>query len=257
MGFTPLEKDFWILGFVGHLLLLLVLLIRRRCFRFPIFTSLIGYQLLISPILFLVSRHGTPHAYFVAYWLCAAGDFGLQLALVAEIAASICRMNGSWIKAARGELWTWATAGMAVAAVACLLIAPPLIAGLDLWDLRTTLFSSLLICQLVLGVSMTANRLRLQRSRHVMSLGQGLALWAAIAVVGDALKVATGWRHEFAIFDQIRMCVYLLDLGFWTFSFCLPERKPALFLDRVSYTTVLPNAAASLVKHPATLGDLQ
>lgn len=255
MKFTRLEEAFWILGFAGHLLLLLILLVRRRWCHFPTFTWLIGYQLVISVILFLAFKYGTPHVYFVGYWLCAAGDFGLQLALVIEIAGSICRMNGAWVQTSKKGLWIWTGSGIAVAVGVCLTIAPPSIYGVDLWDLRASLFSSLLTCQLVLAVSTTANRLRLQRSSQVIALGQGLALWAAIAVVGDALKVATGWRHEFAIFDQIRMCVYVFDLGFWALAFWRPEKHPDLSPGKIDYTTLVQSAGASLAKTSFILGD--
>lgn len=239
MVFTTLEETFWILGFAGHLLLLFVLLVRRRWRHFPVFTGMIASQVVITIILFFVSRHGTPHTYFVAYWLCATADFFLQVGLVVEIASCICQLNGVWVQSAKRGLWTWVAVGLLVAAGTCLIMRPPSVSGLDLWDLRGTLFSSLLTCMLVLSVSATANRLHLQRSGHVMALAQGLALWAAIAVAGDVLKVATGWRHDFVIFDQARLCIYLFDLAFWVFNFWRPEKTPVLSFASATFNNAL------------------
>ena len=257
MNFTALDQILWVLGFVGHLLLLFVLLIRHRWLNFPVFTTMVASQVTITVVLFLVSRHGTSHTYFVAYWLCAIADFTLQVALVIEVASSICQMNGVWIQTAKRGLWTWVAAGVVIAGGTCFAIRPPSMSVLDKWDLRGTLFTSLLTCMLVLGVSMTANRLHLQRSSHVMALAQGLALWAAMAVAGDALKVATGWRYELAAFDQARSCVYLFDLAFWTLCFWRPEKLPALSFARVDFNNaVFQSTCASLANPRVTAGDL-
>lgn len=239
MRFTRLEETFWLLGFIGHVTLLSVLLIRNKWHRFPVFTGLIAYQLAESPFLFLVSRYGTPHAYFMSYWFGAVADYVLQLGLTIELAVLLCRRDGTWIRSARSGLFRWALVGVLSAAVMSLRIAPPSTTGLDLWDLRVTLFTSLLTCLLVVGVSVTSNRLRLQRGNHVMALGQGLALWAGIAVLGDVLKVATGWRHELPIFDQIRMVVYLSDLVFWSFTFWHPATDPTPFYEQIDSLTEL------------------
>ena len=257
MNFKALDQIFWVLGFVGHLFLLFVLLIRRRWLRFPVFTTMFASQVIITVVLFLVSRYGTSHTYFVAYWLCATADFTLQVALMIEVASSICRMNGVWLQTAKRGLWTWVAAGVIIAAGTCFAIRPPSMSVLDLWDLRGTLFTSLLTCMLVLGVSMTANRLHLQRSGHVMALAQGLALWTAIAVAGDALKVATGWRYELTIFDQTRSCIYLFDLVFWTISFWRPGKVPALSFASIDFNNaVLQSTCASLANPRVTAGDL-
>ena len=256
MGLTKLEATLWILGFVGHAVLLFILVARGRWRSYPVFTSLAAYQLATSILLCVVFQRGTHHAYFVSYWLCAVGDYGLQIALVLEIAGTVCRRNGMWVRTARKKLWIGAAAGVAIATCLCLMVAPPSTSGFDLWDLRASLFSSLLTCELVLSVSITANRLWLQRRNHVMALGQGLALWASVAVLGDVLKVATGWRHDFVIFDQIRMFVYLADLAFWSFAFWVPEKASAAPFDNMNYTALANSTYAALADPRRQVGEL-
>jgi len=67
MGLTILDNALWVAGFVGHVALLAVLLVRSRWRNFPVFTSLIAYQAAVTVTLFLVSRYGSRQAYFLWY----------------------------------------------------------------------------------------------------------------------------------------------------------------------------------------------
>ncbi len=227
MGLTNLEIALWAAGFVGHLALLAVLLVRSRWRKFPVFTSLIAYQGAVTLALFLISRHGSEHTYFVAYWSLALGDYCFQVALVFEIARNVLRSVGTWVQDARRAFLLWSAVGTLLAAGLCLTISPPALSGLDLWEVRATLFTSLLTCELFLSISVAANRLGIPWRSHVMALGQGLVAWAAIAVAGDVAHVATGWRKELVLFDQTRMYVYLGTLLLWIVSFWRPEVEPA------------------------------
>ena len=86
-----------------------------------------------------------------------------------------------------------------------------------------------------------------------MALGQGLALWAAVAVLADVCKVATGWRHEFPVFDQVRMIVYFADLVFWIVAFWRPARNVASFVEQTDYMAVLKDTCAPLAE-PRAIG---
>ena len=224
MSVTALESILWAAGFIGHVALLAVLF-GRSCWRtFPIFTSMIAYQIMVSAALFGISRYGSHHAYFLGYWLFALGDYSFQIALILEIARSVFRSTGTWVRVARREILLWSALGTLLAAGLCLALSPPTITGLDLWEMRATLFTSLLTCELFVAVSAAANRWGLRWQSHAMTLGEGLAAWASVAVLGDVAHFATGWRKELSIFDQTRMCVYIAVLLMWIISFWHPER---------------------------------
>ena len=225
MSPTGLANILWAAGFVGHVALLAVLFGRSRWRTFPFFTSMIAYQVVVTLALFLIFRHGSRHAYFLAYWLFALGDYCFQVALVFEIARHVLRSTGTWVRDAGNDLLLWSTIGTVLAAGLCFVLSPPSMTGLDLWEVRATLFTSLLTCELYVSVSALANQFGLRWQSHVMALGQGLAAWAVIAVLGDVVHFATGWRKELVIFDQTRMYVYLAALLFWIISFWQPERE--------------------------------
>jgi len=209
MGLSNLEIALWAAAFVGHLALLAVLLVRSRWHKFPVFTSLIAYQGAVTLALFLISRQGSQHTYFVAYWSLALGDYCFQVALVFEIARNVLRSVGTWVQDARTAFLLWSAVGTLLAAGLCLTITPPALSGLDLWEIRATLFTSLLTCELFLSISVAANRLGIPWRSHVMALGQGLVAWAAIAVAGD---VATwrrgGVRSLFSSTKPVCMCIW-------------------------------------------------
>ena len=227
MNVTTLQNVLWAAGFIGHVALLAVLLGRSRWRTFPLFTSMIAYQIMVSLALFLISRYGSHHAYFLGYWILALGDYAFQVALVFEIARHVFRPAGTWVRDTRRDLVLWSATGTLFAAGLCFALSPPAVKGLDLWVFRATLFTSLLTCELFVSVSAAANRLALRWRSHVMTLGAGLAAWAVIAVLGDVAHFATGWRKELLIFDQVRMYVYLGVLFFWVVSFWQPEEEHA------------------------------
>ena len=186
---------------------------------------MIAYQVAVTLALFLISRYGSHRAYFLGYWILALGDYGFQVALVFEIARHVLRSTGTWVRAARKDVLLWSTTGTLLAAGLCFTLSPPAVKGPDLWELRASLFTSLLTCELFVSVSAAANRLRLRWRSHVMTLGAGLAAWAVFAVIGDVAHFAIGWRKEFFLFDRIRMYVYLGVILSWVVSFWQSEEE--------------------------------
>ncbi len=227
MNSASLENFLWAASFVGHAALLIVLLVRRRWRGTPVFTAAICYQLLESALLFVLSRHAAAHTYYVAYWTLAVGDYGLQVALIFELARIVLRPVGMWVRDARRGFLAWSAAGTLLAAGLAMTVAPPAMKGVDLWDARALVFTSLLTCELFLAMSASANRLGLAWRSHVMAIGQGLTVWAAIALLGDLGHVVLGPGKSFVMLDDLREFAYLGVLAFWTVSLWLPEKARA------------------------------
>ena len=236
-----LESFLWGAGFVGHLVLLTVLLLRRRARSFPVFTSLIAYEAMTTVILFLSSRTGfAGGAYKTAYWILAPGDFIFQIALILEMASIVLRPSGSLAGIAKKAFLIWSVAGVTVAGLVSWAIVLPSLTAADLWGVRATVFTSLLTCMTFLAMSAAVNRLGLFWSDHVMALGQGLASWSLVALLDNVVQYASAWRGDFVLFDRLERFTYLGVLSFWIVSFWRSERRPtSLSPDLETYLALL------------------
>ncbi len=222
-----LTNVLWAAGFLGHATLLAVLFFKGRSHRFPVYSALIAFHIFVTILLFLVTRYGNRHVYYMAYWSAALLDYIFQIALIFEIARIILRPTGTWISDARRSFLLWSGLALLIAALAGFGLHSPNAMGLALWEERITVFTSLLTCELFAAIILTANRLGLQWRSHVIALGQGLTLWALLNLGSDVLHVLAGWQRDFALYDGIREFAYLGALLFWIVSFWLPETERA------------------------------
>ena len=240
MTLSTLDNVLWAAGLVGNAALLLILVGRGRWREFPVLTSDMAFQVLRTVLLWLVHGHGSRHAYFVAYWSTGILDYVFQVALIFEIARVVLRPTGRWIVDARRAFLTWATAGCVAAAVFAMLMGPPEARGLNLWDVRVTVFTSLLTCELFIAVSAAANRLGLQRRSYVIAFGQGITIWAFTSLLEDFGRMIYGWNAQFVVFAHVRMLVYLAVLGYWMVAFWQPEQERApLSAEMTAYLVAL------------------
>ena len=240
MKLNTLDYVLWAASFLGNVALFFVLTWKRRQRDFPFFTALIGYQALVSVVLFSVSRLGSRHVYSVVYWSAAAGSFLFQLGLIYEIARIILKPTGTWIRDARKSFFLWSLVGVLIALGLAETVTPTGSSSLSTLQVRGLLFTSMLICEVFLATSMAANRLGLRWQSHVMALGQGLTVWAVVALMSDIAHIRYGWNRDFAILDHVRIVTYLGSLAFWGISFWRPERARApLSAEMLEYLTTL------------------
>ena len=224
---TSMENVLWAAGFFGHVVLICVTFAKRRVSNFPVFFSLVAFQTFVTVTLFLISKYGSHRGYVQAYWIAAFLDYAFQVALIFEIARTVLRPTGTWVTDARQSFLLGGGLGLLLAAAIAFSLGSPYAKGLDLWDERVTLFTSLLTCELFAAMILSANRLGLQWRSHVVALSQGLTVWALLTLGSNVLHVLSGWRHDFAIYDDIREFAYLGALLFWIVSFWLPETERA------------------------------
>ncbi len=235
-----LTNVLWAAALPGHVTLLLVLFIKRRVHAFPVFTTLIAFQALVTVLLFVILKRGSHHLYVVAYWSTGFLDYAFQVALIFEIARIVLRPTSTWVRDARQSFLLGGGLGLLLAAAVAFSLGSPYAKGLDLWDERITLFTSLLTCELFAAMIVSANRLGLQWRSHVVALGQGLTVWAILTLSSNVLHVLSGWHHDFALYDDVREFAYLGALLFWIVSFWLPETARApLSADMEAYLLAL------------------
>ncbi|HLH37148.1 MAG TPA: hypothetical protein VKX41_20925 [Alloacidobacterium sp.] len=229
MKVSLLDNALWAASFAGNFIMFLVLLVRGRWKKFPIFTTLIGYYVLENIAVFAVYRYA-PQQYDIVYWLTFALDFSLQILLVFEIARVVLRPTGTWVHDARYSFLLWGSIGALIALGLTFAIHPSTSKSLDAWGIRAFLFTSLLFCELFLAMMLSAQRLGLVWRNHVMGLGQGLTAWALVSCIVDIAHsyYGTGHLSDFRMLEHIRTLTYIAAISYWIMIFWLPEpeRKP-------------------------------
>jgi hypothetical protein len=226
MKFSVMDRVLWAAGFYSTLALAVVLLWRGRWRKFPIFTGWLVFLTARTIVLFLLYQHGSARWYAHIYWWSLWPDFAFQLGVVAEIARIVLRPTGTWIRDARVGFLTAGLAGAVGAALLVWWVAPPAKTWLAAFQIRSNLFTSLVICELFVVMSITANRLGLGWRNHVMALGQGLTAWSSITVLTSSVQTFLGGGHRGL--DQIRAIAYIaasiwMGLRLWIAE---PERQP-------------------------------
>jgi hypothetical protein len=227
MNFTTLDNILWAAGLIGFAALLLVLLFRQRWRQFPIFTCFAAYSTLVSIGLFFISRYSTRRVYGITYWVTGGGDVLFQLGLVFEIARNVLRPTGTWIRDARSSFVLAGVTGTAVAVGLCLAIKTPPGSTAGIWEIRGDLFTALLDCELFLAMLFASNRLGLEWRNHVMSLAQGLTLWAFGSAVSDLASIFLGWTQQYRVVQLFPSFLYIAVLLYWIVAFWRPERVRA------------------------------
>ena len=228
MNLSKIAELLWAAGFIGHVALLAVLLMRRRWREFPVFTGYIAYHAAWSPILYVIYEFSTPTWYAHVYWTGALIDFAFQLGIVFEVARVLMKPTGTWLRDARRQFILGGAVGVLIAAVLAWLLIPPGAHGPDRLEMKGDLFAAFLVCELLFIIATTAKRLGLGWRNHVMAIGQGFAAWIVVAVLTETLHGYFGrWRY-FSALEYTQQFVYLGALGYWIVQLWRPEpeRRP-------------------------------
>jgi hypothetical protein len=228
MNLSLLDNALWAASLAGNAALLFVLLYRGRWKRFPNFTAWIAYETLYTVLCVLIYRFGSPSVYTWIYWSGAIVDVALQIAVVVEIARIVLRPTGAWSADARTRFVGFGAAGAIIAMALAWSAHPSAPTSLDAWEIRSSLFTSILICELFTAILMASQRLGLMWRNHVMRLGQGLTVWAIVCFAVDAAHSYYGGVHHFNLLEHLSIFAFLAAQIWWIVSFWAPEpaRKP-------------------------------
>ncbi|HTV81586.1 MAG TPA: hypothetical protein VME18_02960 [Acidobacteriaceae bacterium] len=221
MKLSLLDGLVWAISFLGTIALLGVLLWRARWKQFPVLTSWMAYQTAYNIAMFALYVHGSAKLYVRIYWITLWPDFLLQLGVAVEIARIVLRPTGTWVRDARSLFMTAGFGGAVVAAILSWWISPPH-GTYTAWELRADLFTSLVICELFVAMSFTANHLGLGWRNHVMAEGQGLTAWAGIMTITTALQSYFGNKH-FDTIDHFRGIAWIGATAWIAIRLWLPE----------------------------------
>ena len=246
MKLPILDTVLWAAGPVLNAALVAVVCLRRRLRTFPVLASWCIFTILSAVAHFVAYRAGSDRTYAIVYWVAEGLDALLQIGVVVEVARTVFQPLGSPLRKSR--LWLASVFGCCVliSFAIVLWIHPAAQTQAGVWEIRGDIFTSLVISGMFTLVLMESQRLGLHWRSHVMSIGYGLMVWAALALVIGLLHAYWGTYTHYLGVEHVRMVVYLSILCYWIVALwrdepqkgsLSPEIHDAILqvTDRVSY----------------------
>jgi hypothetical protein len=218
MHLTGLDLLFWAASFLGHVILLFVLFIRRRARTFPLFTTFISANILRTISLYLIARFGTKAAYFYTYWYLAIFDVGLQLSVAYELASGIFRPLGIWAKDVRRSFVWLGSLSVAVAGALAWLASPPTRFWMQSVMIKGNLFSAALMSELFVGMVALSITVGLPWKTHATRIAQGLGVYSIVDVLVEAAHGYFGLGRDTRAYDalsHVRIAIYIACIIYW------------------------------------------
>jgi hypothetical protein len=216
----------WILVAVaslGNTALFAILIVRRRWRGFPVFTALMGFETVLIPALSGIVQHGLLYWYVRVYWSSVLIEFALQLGVIWEIARIVMRPTGTWLRDAKKQFILGGAAGVLLAAALAWMVSPPASTLLDRLNVRSSFFTSLVVCELFVTLLLTSKQLGLGFRNHVFALVTGWSVWVLAAMLVDLLHGYYGTHLHYDALNNVRMFAYLAALVYWMVQFWLEE----------------------------------
>lgn len=246
MHLTGLDLFYWVAGFVGHSILLLVLLVRRRFREFPVFTLWIASNLLRTAALFFVAAFGNSALYYYAYWSMAAIDTILQAGVIYEMYSRTFRPVGKWAEDIRGALLWLLILSVVLAALLTALSAPRAKLWVESATIRGNLFSSLWMSELFIAMIVIAAKVGLPWKAHVVPISLGLGAYSLFGVAiaaGNSYFGLEESHHIFTLLAHYRMTIYLVCLLGWILTLWKDSPPPEAMSEELSRQLVALQAS--------------
>jgi hypothetical protein len=241
MPLTDLDLLLWLTGFLGHVALLLVLLLRGRARTFPIFTALMILNVIRTVVLFLINREGSKAMYFYAFWSLASADIALQFGIVYELASKIFRPLGTWASDIRTRLAMWAGASVCLALLLTWIPKPQSQFWMQVLLLKGSFFSAALMSELFVGMIALSSVAGLSWSSHAAKIAKGLAFYSVVTLIFETANTSFGLNGNDRIYGELsrlRMVLYLCCVMYWILSLWRnappASRMPDLMREQVS-----------------------
>ncbi len=259
MDLTSLDHLFWALSFIGHCILLSILIIRRRASLFPAFTTLIAANVLRTIVLFSVFRLGSTESYFYTYWSLAILDTALQIAVAYELAAKVFRPLGAWAPDVRRSFLAMAAVSIFIAVGMTWLAAPPTKTLRLAIVIRGDFFSSCLLSELFVSMIALSVTLGLPWRTHVARLAQGLGFISIFGIFTDAAHSYFGSDrviNTFRYLSRLQIALYLCAVTYWSVTLTIREPEPRKMPEELhAELRRLQGKAALMLKSLRTLGS--
>ena len=192
----------------------------------PWFTLYVTSHSLYTISLFLAFRFASKHTYAYVYWSAEFLDVLLQVAVILEIAGIVLQRSGRWVRGTRARLSLIGMMAPVIAFGMAWSMNPAADSRLDALDARASVFTTVFVFLIFLGVVVASRQLGLGWRTYVMRESYGLFVWVTVAFLTDGLHAYWRTLGHFTLLEHVRIAVYQLVVIYWIIIFWLPE--PAL-----------------------------
>ena len=219
---NTLNTLLWIISLALQLALFAALFVRSVARRFPIFTSLIGFYLLRSALLFLIFDHVPPTTYHALYNALQLFDLLLQAAVAMEITLHLLRKQGVWT-----PLRSLAPLALLFLAAICTLLTTVLLpahAPIPV-DRTQIFFSFLMILLFTWALSIPTS------SAPVRRITAGFALYGIMNVSASLGRTYAALHNNpslYATWSYALAGIYLIVVIFWLLTLKRPPNTASL-----------------------------
>jgi hypothetical protein len=206
------------MSFIGHVVLLSVLVLRGRFRAFPIFTSLVALNILRTIVLFILREYGAQAGYFYTFWSLAVVDVGLQFGIVYELSSKVFRPLGQWAPDIRKKSVIWIVASIVFSSLLTLIPKPSSHFWMQALILKGSFFSAALMSELFVGMIAISAVAGLTWSSHVAKVAKGFTVYSIATLI---LETANTWLglggsgHTYDDLSRIRIAIYLCCVAYW------------------------------------------
>lgn len=226
MNVSETDGVLWAAGFVGHLILLGILLFGGRAKFYPIFTGFIAFSAARTVLLFSLWRFANAASYTDIYWALVAVDTSLQLALIWEIAGVVFKRRGSWAREVWRQLMVLSLVSIAGAVWLTHLQVTRGFGPFQMVVLKANYGAAVLMSALFAGMIALSSRACINWKSHVSAIATGMAVYSFSGIlleVTDNLLGFGGHGTLFAALQTARKILYLACVIYWSYSLSRAE----------------------------------
>ncbi len=218
MQLSSFDRFVWAASFTGQVLIFLVLLVRRRARKFPLFTLYILEGIVTTVVGFFVFYHLPFTTYQHVYWSSGLLDEALQLLVVYEIAVHVFCPTGVWARDVQKTFISLAGASVVIALLLTWLAHPAAPRWIQTFILRSDFFSAALMSELFVGMVVLSATVGLPWKTHVARIAQAFGTYSLVCVGLDIITNVVGLAHgrnTFARVDHVKSVTWVACELYW------------------------------------------
>jgi hypothetical protein len=181
-------------------------------------------------------HHGDKLIYFYGYWTFAVVDAILQILIICEAATAVFRPNKIWAPGSLMSLVALLACGSVSSAIITWLASPATQYVRQFLVIKGSLFSSILISELLVGMIVLAATSNLPLTTDAARIAEGLGVFSLCGMAIQGLQAHFGLANAggtYIALSRLNVLAYLATLNYWIFAFRKKSVAPRELPDKL------------------------